>query len=400
MNPNLAAFLKVIRRCEGTAGPNGYRTMFGGVLFESLDDHPRSANTYMLGGKPITSTAAGAYQFLSSTWDEVRAMPPALPDFGRASQDEGAIRLIKRRGAYDDVIAGRLDQAIARCAKEWASLPGSPYGQPVKTLEQCRKYYVEAGGQFSSAPPENPETPASTLPPPDGWPTEQPAAAPDIAGPNLPPPDDWPSHDGTFPETRPMAPLVPIAIAAAKAALPILTDIAPVLARIFGSGSEVAERNARAVEAVAEAAKRAAQSDTIEGAVSKIQADAATAAAFREQINLQFSQLMTMADFEEKSRHQAREFAERMTSGDGWRAFGFGAVMAVLALIIIIGVGAMIWMILQDPSTSAEQRGMLIGAMITAAMAVISYFFGSSASSRSKDTALSDAVRSQPRAKS
>jgi len=36
------------------------------------------------------------------------------------------------------VKAGRFDAAVAKCAKEWASLPGSPYGQPVKTLDQAR----------------------------------------------------------------------------------------------------------------------------------------------------------------------------------------------------------------------------------------------------------------------
>lgn len=142
---NVAAFLSMIRFAEGTAGPEGYRTMFGGELVATLADHPRRVNTFMLGGRPISSSAAGAYQFLSTTWDEcARALK--LPDFGPASQDAAAVFLIRRRGALADVREGRFEAAIAKCAREWASLPGSPYGQPVKTINQVRAVYEAAGG--------------------------------------------------------------------------------------------------------------------------------------------------------------------------------------------------------------------------------------------------------------
>jgi len=65
-NPNVQAFLALIRWTEGA----GYQTFFGGGIINDLDDHPRIAITRNLGGKPVTSTAAGAYQFLSKTWDE------------------------------------------------------------------------------------------------------------------------------------------------------------------------------------------------------------------------------------------------------------------------------------------------------------------------------------------
>ena len=68
-NPNVRAFLRMLRHGEGTAGEDGYRVMFGGGLFDSFADHPRQAITRKLGGKPITSTAAGAYQFLARSWD-------------------------------------------------------------------------------------------------------------------------------------------------------------------------------------------------------------------------------------------------------------------------------------------------------------------------------------------
>lgn len=145
---NVAAFLRMIYAAEGTAGPNGYRTLFGGGLFDNFADHPRIKVTRPLGGRLITSTAAGAPQILERTWDDVQRVL-RLPDFSPASQDAAAVYLIRRRGALADVRAGRFDQAVAKCAKEWASLPGSPYGQPVKTLNQVRAAYAAAGGQFA-----------------------------------------------------------------------------------------------------------------------------------------------------------------------------------------------------------------------------------------------------------
>lgn len=145
---NVQAFLATIRAGEGTAGPNGYRTLFGGELFSTYADHPRKAVTRLLGGRPITSTAAGAYQILARTWDEARAALE-IPDFSPASQDVAALFLIRRRGALELVRAGRFDEAIAKVAKEWASLPGSPYGQPTLSLARAREAYSAAGGEFA-----------------------------------------------------------------------------------------------------------------------------------------------------------------------------------------------------------------------------------------------------------
>lgn len=149
-HPNVQALLRVIRRGEGTADPDGYRRMFGGKLFTSYADHPRTAQTYTLrNGGTLTSTAAGAYQFLARTWDETaRAM--GLKDFTPTSQDWGAVGRIAARGALEDVKAGRFDTAIEKIAREWASMPGSPYGQPVISLATARSTYASAGGTLTA----------------------------------------------------------------------------------------------------------------------------------------------------------------------------------------------------------------------------------------------------------
>lgn len=147
-NRNVQAFLQVLRNGEGTAGPNGYRTLFGGGLFDSFAQHPNIKVTRTMGGRALTSTAAGAYQFLKSTWDET-ARIMGLRDFSPAAQDLGAVGRIAARGALDDVKAGRFDVAIQKVAKEWASMPGSPYGQPVISLTRARGIYANAGGVFA-----------------------------------------------------------------------------------------------------------------------------------------------------------------------------------------------------------------------------------------------------------
>lgn len=157
-NDNIAAFLWMIRACEGTSGATGYQTMFTGVLFPLDDsavpsyqfaDHPRIANTAIVNGKPLTSTAAGAYQFLSTTWDECKKAL-GLTNFKPESQDKACVYLIRRRQALDDVKAGRFEQAVSKCKTIWASLPGSPYGQNPKGYDVALNFYRQAGGKLAS----------------------------------------------------------------------------------------------------------------------------------------------------------------------------------------------------------------------------------------------------------
>lgn len=140
-NENVQAFLKVIRAGEGTADAGGYSRLYGGGKFSGYADHPRVKVT---AGR-WTSTAAGAYQFLSSTWDET-ARIMGLKDFSPQNQDLAALGRIAARGALADVMRGDFESAVRKCAWEWASLPGSPYGQPVISWERARSVFASAGG--------------------------------------------------------------------------------------------------------------------------------------------------------------------------------------------------------------------------------------------------------------
>ena len=147
-HPNVKAFLALIKHTEGA----DYDVLFGGEVFEGFEDHPRRKITRKLGGKMLTSTAAGAYQFLARTWDEC-AQALSLPDFSPESQDQGALFLIDRRRAMLDVLQGNWESAIAKCNKEWASLPGSPYGQPTKSMQKCLDFLEQ---QVPSVPDDIP----------------------------------------------------------------------------------------------------------------------------------------------------------------------------------------------------------------------------------------------------
>lgn len=142
-NRNLNAFMMAIRTGEGTAGPDGYRTLVGGSLFDSYADHPRIM--VFLPKLGISSSAAGAYQILRRTWDEVAASL-GLTDFTPASQDRACVKLISRRGALNDVLAGRFAVAVEKCRKEWASLPGAGYGQREESLANLQAVYIQNGG--------------------------------------------------------------------------------------------------------------------------------------------------------------------------------------------------------------------------------------------------------------
>lgn len=146
---NVQAFLTLIRTGEGTVDSAGYSRLVGGGQFQSFADHPRKLVTIRMGGKLIKSTAAGAYQILARTWDDLKSSGVSLPDFSPASQDKAALALIRRRGAMQDVIAGRFATAIRKCSLEWASLPGSPYGQPTMTMQGARDVLAANGAAIA-----------------------------------------------------------------------------------------------------------------------------------------------------------------------------------------------------------------------------------------------------------
>lgn len=156
---NIAAFLAVIRKAEGTDRVGDpYRVCYGyGHTIANLSDHPALTGEWRGERLPdamcknagfgpgCVSTAAGAYQIIKPTWVNLRRALD-LPDFGQYSQDSAAVELIRRRGALEDVKAGRIAQAIDKCRNEWASLPGNYARQGQRSMGQLVAWFEQSGG--------------------------------------------------------------------------------------------------------------------------------------------------------------------------------------------------------------------------------------------------------------
>ena len=143
---NVAAFLDMLAYAEGTpryGNQDGYNVIVGGGTFESYHDHPRQF--VWLPAYKIKSSAAGRYQFLTRTWDDL-AKRFHLPDFSPASQDLGAIHLIRQCQALSLIHDGRIREAIHACRRIWASLPGAGYGQRELATDELLGVYETVGG--------------------------------------------------------------------------------------------------------------------------------------------------------------------------------------------------------------------------------------------------------------
>ena len=145
---------QVLRTGEGTLGDSGYTTMFTGAKFTDTSKHPRLLHT---SGK-LRSDAAGAYQFLSTTWDGAKKAL-GLKDFSPASQEAAGRYLTQRRGVDPDKIITDFQtfkNTLDKLAPEWASMPyqgvspkgfgrgSSYYGQDGLSAEEAWKIYQGA----------------------------------------------------------------------------------------------------------------------------------------------------------------------------------------------------------------------------------------------------------------
>lgn len=158
LSTNLVAVLSVIAFCEGTStNPltrnNGYDVIVTGMgekqgeVFTDYSDHPfaNGRPSKVLNKAGLKSNAAGRYQQMLRWWPDYKKLLK-LPDFSPQSQDRIAVQLIKEQGALADVERGDVEAFCKKCCDIWASLPGSPYRQPTKSLEVVKAKFAEHGG--------------------------------------------------------------------------------------------------------------------------------------------------------------------------------------------------------------------------------------------------------------
>ena len=138
----IRSFLDLIGWSEGST----YKKLVGGGTFTSFADHPRKK--VWIKSIQDYSTAAGKYQFLESTWDDV-AGKLGLKDFSPLNQDIAAVFLIDRKFALEDIINGDIDDAISKLSWTWASFPPARYKQNTKSLKSLKEKYNEFMHSFN-----------------------------------------------------------------------------------------------------------------------------------------------------------------------------------------------------------------------------------------------------------
>lgn len=131
---------------EGTKGrgKDGYNVGYAYKIFASCAKHPNIDTCS--GG--LCSTAAGRYQFLKKTWTSV-ASAIGASDFEPDSQERGAAYLVTkvRRATVPStraLTATEFSSVLKKLNREWASLPGSPDGQPTRSTSQLWSAYKSA----------------------------------------------------------------------------------------------------------------------------------------------------------------------------------------------------------------------------------------------------------------
>lgn len=142
-----ANWSRVIRAGEGTSGGDGYQTMFGGGKFSDMSKHPDQ----VVSKSGYNSSAAGAYQFLTPTWN-MASTALNLTDFSPASQEKAGRYLAEKRGLNINKPINTIEEfriELDKIAPEWASMPYS--GKGVNGGGYGTSYYGQGGISLEEA---------------------------------------------------------------------------------------------------------------------------------------------------------------------------------------------------------------------------------------------------------
>lgn len=341
---NAVAWLRVIREGESNQSEDAFTVLYGGSHFTSFDDHPRQR--FSLPGGTYT-TAAGAYQITESTWNDYTRFFGAR-SFDPENQSLCALWLTNRAGALDDVVAGRLDAAIRGCAKVWTSL-AIP-----KRQEEAPSIFAAYGGKAEAPQVEQRIEPTAD---PKAIEALIPSVNP-IATPTPPIPKD--AHMGVL-----------------AALLPSLIQMIPQLGQLFGSGTEVSNRNIAAAKVVADTVVQATQSTNVQDAIEKMTTDGDALSAARDAVSELLPQLLDVGGGVES----ARKFAADHENSRYGRILEVVTYCAMFFLAVANAAAFVVYLRGEDlgPMNTVMQ------ADIGSALIAFGYFLGSSISSKRKD---------------
>lgn len=328
---NVIAWLRVLREGESNQNEDAFTELYGGGHFDGFGDHPRKH--FPLPDTKLTTSAAGAYQITETTWNDFTAHYGQMP-FTPENQGACAVWLTNRAGALDDVLAGRIHEAAARCAKTWTSLAIG------KRQAEAPQIFTAYGG------------------------TVQPKAQ----GP-----------EAIVPQVLPAQPVKAKSMGVLAAFLPSILQMLPQLVSVFGSpsDSEVAKRNQAAGVLVTQALVEATKGVNLQDAVDKMTSDPAALSAAHDAINELLPQLMDVGGGVES----ARKFAADHENGRYGRILEVVTYCAMFFLLLANCLAFAVGWFKEDWSIVST----VIQADIGSALIAFGYFLGSSISSKRKD---------------
>ena len=169
---DLVAWKEVGHSLNADGSPSGYRERNGVAGSRGLMPESAIADNGTLPRDELRYNV-GRYQMKLVDVEDMRnRYDRKIDDFSPESQDRIAVAKMRDRGVMRELEQGDIRGAIERGGKEWASLPGSPYGQVQRgyTVDKAVDYY-EQRLAFHRAldrgqpPPAQAETPAASRDP-------------------------------------------------------------------------------------------------------------------------------------------------------------------------------------------------------------------------------------------
>jgi muramidase (phage lysozyme) len=404
---NLRALLRVIRDGESSQLDTAYYLRYHPTIFPYYFEgtkHPRALEP-LKDGSGRQSSAAGAYQFTMTTWDEINEEYGLEDDMSPYSQDCHAVALIHKIGALDLIIDGHWERAVVLCAKRWASLPDSPLadGGHKMSWDRVRRVYEKYGGMgpgyvVSSTKPQGP------------YGDEQPPAPIEERSTNT--------------EVQSMGPalLIPLIASLAEVFSPLLRGKLsgaldkqvkdPAMSQqMAGQIMDIVKQAVAQSGVVPTPVDPAAPSipvtqpaSTIDPviAVGAVKASPLLQQQVEQQLNDYFDRMAPVLDRMEKleqaswaasedsmDRAAARARSEPDTIGQPIMAIS----AALVALLVVFACGIAAWQVYQNGSPTTEvwaQIAGLIGFGTGVWVTIVSYRYGSSRTSQTKDFAIAE----------
>lgn len=340
------------------------------AFFDSFDDHPRIFELTPTGKK---SSASGAFQIVATTWDDLRRQFPWLgPKFTPFEQMLAAALLMYRRGALDDVIDGRLEEAVAKCGKEWASLPGSTLEDGGSELEweRVRAVWKRWGGGVPRIVAVSPG--------------DSPAPAPIEEKSTQARPEDVARILAAERAAKPKekeADVAPVLLTMLPAIMQAITQAVPALATLFGKNAEKVQDKIEAASAIVDIVTTATGSVNAQEAVEKIAADPQVAAKAKAAVLSDPVVMMMLGEAGGGGIDGARAFVT--ANANNPQTIGILSVVTywVLGFLTFANVagfamaGILAW---NDRDEWQQIVSTLIQADINAAFAAVGFWLGSS----------------------